>query len=140
MFGKVCLNYGGVVITENGLDVVTEDCEMSTNDGVQFDIEEDKVEQVKNLSYMVEFLQDVFFNQPYVEPVQVGTRGDLSDVIFEINEKYFLHVLMETNGNIYPVLLRPSGEGCSPVKFSYEGEVMDQFFSEVRKDVLEVLS
>ena len=43
MLGKISMGYGGVEITDEGLNILTTPQPLSTTDGVQFDIETSKV-------------------------------------------------------------------------------------------------
>lgn len=135
MYCKVNIGYGGVEVSDKGVNIITEPQPLSTNDGICFEPETDKVKQMLNLSHMYKFLDTICFEQVYVEPLQVGMRGFLYDVSFMINHEYYLHVLMDMGDNIYPVLIRNDKGEINPIKFTYEGEVMEKFFDEVKLDI-----
>lgn len=140
MYCKVSMGYGGVEVSDKGFNIITKPQPFSSDDGICFEQETDKVKQMKNLSHMYKFLDAICFEQVYVEPLQVGMRGFLYDVSFMINHKYYLHVLMDMGDNTYPVLIRNDKGEINPIKFTYEGSVMEKFFKEVKVDIYNLFS
>lgn len=135
MYCKVSMGYGGVEVSDRGFNIITEPQPLSTNDGVCFEQETDKVKQMLNLSHMYKFLDTLCFESVYVKPMQVGMRGFLYDVSFMINHEYYLHVLMDMGDNVYPVLIRSDKGEINPIKFTYEGSVLTKFFDEIKVDI-----
>ena len=103
---------------------------------VLFDFSCSKVEEVKNLGFMLEFIEDVLCGNPFVKPLQIGTIGNYKDVLFSINDEYVLHIMMREDGKIYPVLFNNKGTSQNLIQFSYSGVDVENFFNEIRKDII----
>ncbi|AGH32034.1 hypothetical protein VPIG_00178 [Vibrio phage PWH3a-P1] len=135
MKNKINLGYGFVEFNEGkGFNISTKNKE-TISDGLMIEMETNKEKQMENLMFAHRFLDTILFEQIYSQPLQTGLRGDFKDVIFLINHEYMLHVLVDQDNKVYPVLLKTVGDDVEPVKFSYEGETLKQFFNEIVKDV-----
>lgn len=138
MKNKINLGYGFVEFNEGkGFNISTKSKE-PVDDGIMIEMEKSKEKQMANLVFAHKFLDAILFEPIYSQPLQVGLRGDFKDVIFLINHEYMLHVLVDEDSKVYPVLLKTVGEDVEPIKFLYEGETLKQFFKEVIKDVNEL--
>ena len=136
MFGKINLGYGGVEVTEDSINILTKPQPMSSTDGVQYEEVTCKRVQSSQLSYVAQFLSSITSGSVYVEPLDVGLRGMFQDVTFRVSGEYFLHVMVGDGGILYTTLIQPTSDGgISPIKFTYEGEIMEGFFSEIKMDI-----
>ncbi|AGH32186.1 hypothetical protein VPHG_00119 [Vibrio phage 11895-B1] len=138
---KISMGYGGVEFNEgNGFNILTKHQPMSHNNGFQLDVETDKVKQMRNIGYMQQFMDAILFDPPYVEILQAGERGHLVDVVFLVNKEFILHVLMDEDDSLYPILVRPDhNDDINSIKFTYEGLCLEQFFDEIRKDIKSIV-
>lgn len=135
MKNKINLGYGFVEFNEGkGFNISTKNGEI-ISDGLMIEMETNKEKQMENLVFAHKFLDAVLFEPVYSQPLQAGLRGDFKDAMFLINHEFMLHVLVDQDDKVYPVLLKSVGDDVEPVKFSYEGETLKQFFKEVIKDV-----
>ena len=135
LIGKVSMGYGGVEFFDDGsINVITEPCPLSSEDGMDFKEETDKVQQKLNLGYMVEFLQGMLYEGIHVLPLEFGDLGNnILDGKFMVNEEYLLHVVLAEE-TACPVLVRPTGYKLYTIKFTYEGDFFDEFFREIKVD------
>lgn len=129
--------YGGVEFDEKeGFNIITKPQPLSNENGLYVSGKVNNVRQMRGLSHMQLFLDNILFEPLYVRPVQAGTRGDLYDVSFLVNDKFYLHTLMESDGTLYVSLLMTTLNGETDIiKFTYEGRNLELFFEEVKKDI-----
>lgn len=138
MNNKINLGYGFVEFKEGkGFNISTENKE-NIGDGLMIEMETNKEKQMENLMLAHKFLDILLFEPIYSQPLQVGLRGDFKDAIFLINHEYMLHVLVDEDNRVYPVLLKTVGDGVEPIKFTYEGYTLKHFFKEIVKDVNDI--
>lgn len=134
MNNKISMGYGGVEFTDKGFNILTTPQPLKSEDGIFVEGLPDKVQQMMNLALMQQFLDAVLFERVYVEPVTVGQAGPVYSAAFMVNN-YVLQVTMDGE-DLYPALI-PNVEDPKqqPIKFSYDGDQLDNFFSEIRKDL-----
>ena len=139
MKNKINLGYGFVEFRKGkGFNISTENKEDLVGNGLMVEMETNKEKQMENLMLAHKFLDILLFEPIYSQPLQVGVRGDFKDAMFLINHEYMLHVLVDENNKVYPVLLKTEGDDVEPIKFSYEGDTLKHFFKEVVKDVNDI--
>ena len=133
MYGKVEMGHSGVEVTEDGINLITQRCPLTNNDGYNIEEQTNPYEISKDQGCMLKFLEVVLVGSYHIMPIDAGYLGELKDVKFLVNEQYILHVVVDTKENIYPMLVREgdvNGE-IHAIKFTYSGEAMDSFFNNV---------
>lgn len=139
MKNKINLGYGFVEFREGkGFNISTKGKGDLSSDGLMFEIETNKKKQMENLMLAHKFLDILLFEPIYSQPLQVGLRGDFKDAMFLINHEHMLHVLVDEDSKVYPVLLKTVGNDVEPIKFTYEGDTLKHFFKEIVKDVNDI--
>ena len=131
------MGYGSVEFSEcKGFSIFTKGVPLKSNEGINLKPATRKSEQRKNILHAQKFLDEVLFEQIYVSPEEVSSYGDSYTAIFTVNHKFFLHVVMDDKGNIFPSLMTGAEKGKPKIiKFEYEGVQLDNFFSEIKKDI-----
>lgn len=142
VIGQVNMGYGGVEIKEDCLNIITKKCKIKNDYGYQIKEEKNKIKQMENLSHMTRFLQDSMVPSVYVEPLQFKVfTGGVYEVMFLVDNQYCLNVLMMEDGVMLPALFYTSENGEHRLlKFSYEGDALEWFFGEIKKDILKIIS
>lgn len=140
--GIVSMGYGGIEINEDHINLITKRCEIKSKDGYQVKEEKNKVKQMENIHYMIRFLQDSMVLGVYVEPLQVKIFDEgMSEVMFLVDGQYYLNVNMTNDHRLIPVLFYTDDTGeIRMLKFSYEGDLLEWFFTEIKKDMIEIVS
>lgn len=140
MYGKVSMGYAGIEVSEEGINILTKPHPLSRTCGIGVKPETDKVEQTRNIKAMVNFLQEAILDKPWVEPCQFTYYGALVDVVFLVNDSIYISVMMDSKRELLPTLLSNDSNGSlCLIKFTYEGDLMNYFFSEIRRDIEDIL-
>jgi hypothetical protein len=138
MNSKISMGYGGVEFLDGkGFNIITKPTPLKSEDGLVVGEVTCGVVKMENLTFMHKFLDEILFERVYVKPVEVATGGGVSSASFLVNGKFFLNVIADTNGGVHPSLMKDKD---SILKFSYEGDTLERFFDEIRKDIEDILS
>lgn len=129
------LGYGSVEFcSKTGYNIVTKKKPLESKKGLKFKEPSSVDTKSKALIFVKNFLDTILFEECYVVPEQVGMRGRFPDVVFSVNDKFLVHILV-IEDKIYPVLLFDNDGDLLPLKFEYKGKKVTKFFSEIKIDI-----
>ena len=142
MKNKINTGYGSVEFSEDkGFNISTDHEPLKSTDGVMLPPVTCKTIQMQNLTTVYKFLDEVLFEEIYVKPEEVNVSEDGQTYVaaFTVNNNFFLHVILDIEGGLYPSLISISDNmDQNIIKFEYEGVQLDNFFSEIKKDIYSI--
>lgn len=142
MKNKINTGYGSVEFSEDkGFNISTDHEPLKSTDGLMLPLVTCKTTQMQNLTTVYKFLDEVLFEKIYVklEEVNVSADGQTYVSAFTVNNNFFLHVILDVEGGLYPSLISISDNMEQDIiKFEYEGVQLNNFFSEIKKDIYSI--
>lgn len=137
---KVNTGYGSVeFISDKGFNINTEHEGLKRKHPLNYP-ETSEVEKMGHFTHLHSFMDEVLFERLYVQSVLFERMDEETTFsVFLINGKHRVGVVT-CKGQMYPTLFAGDEFNSITINFEYSGEELDNFFSEIKKDIEDLIS